>query len=75
MEIKETNADVGAGTFMKRAETFFANPRTLVAITMNFLVLALTTKETAFFIFDLLLVMLFAYRATGAVIAELKRTN
>lgn len=71
MEIENTKPDFNGGV-VKRAEAFLANPRTLSALTFGFLALTLTTKEPALFFFDLVLTMSFAYRATGAVIAEIK---
>lgn len=58
--------------FMQRAEVFLSNPRTLVAFTMGFLVSVLTTQEPVFYIFALFMTVSFAYRATDAVIAEIR---
>lgn len=70
--MENENVKMGSGGFMKRAEAFLANPRILVALAVGFLVLTLTTKVPALYIFDMFMTMSFAYRATGAVIAEIK---
>lgn len=70
--MESENTKPGSDGIMKRAEAFLANPRTLVALALGFLAFTLTTQTPALFALDLFMTISFAYRATGAVIAEIK---
>ena len=60
-------------SIVQRSDAFLKNPRTLVALTVLMIPVTIGTTNVLIFIISLVAMISFAYRATDALINELKK--